>query len=99
MGLGCYFGNQGFFVSLLGLFTPLLLYIEARTILGGKLIMPINRRLGIFLLQLLYERFQRRLLLRCSGILRRAILGKAADVAYSDAHGVVTLAVGSHLFY
>ena len=58
-----------------------------------------NRCLGIFLLQLLNERFQRRLLLRDSGILRLAILGKAADVAYSDAHGVVTLAVGTHLFY
>ena len=53
-----------------------------------------NRRLGIFLLQLLYQRFQRRLLLWGSGILRLAILGKTADVAYSDAHGVVTLAVG-----
>ncbi len=99
MGLGCYFGNQGFLFPLFRLFTPLLLYIEARTILAGELIMPMNRCLGIFLLQLFNERFQRRLLLWCSGILRRAILGKAADVAYSDAHGVVTLAVGSHLFY
>ena len=99
MGLGCYFGNQGFLFPPFRLFTPLLLHIEARTILGGKLIVPMNRCLGIFLLQLLYERFQRRLLLWCSGILRFAILGKAADVAYSDAHGVVTLAVGAHLFY
>ena len=99
MGLGCYFGNQGFLFPLCRLFTPLLLYIEARTILAGELIMPMNRCLGIFLLQLLYERFQRRLLLRCSGILRLAILGKTTDVAYSDAHGVVALAVSSHLFY
>ena len=76
-----------------------LLYIKARAILAGELIVPMNRCLGIFLLQLLNERFQRRLLLWCSGILRLAILGKAADVAYADAHGVVTLAVGAHLFY
>ena len=99
MGLGCYFGNQGFLFPLFRLFTPLLLHIEAGAILGGKLIVAMNRCLGIFLLQLLYERFQRRLLLRCSGILRLTILGKAADVAYSDAYGVVALAVGTHLFY
>ena len=99
MSLGCYFGNQGFLFPFFRLFTPLRLYIEARAILAGELIVAMNRRLGIFLLQLLYQRFQRRLLLRCSGILRLAILGKASDVAYSDAHGVVTLAVGSHLFY
>ncbi len=63
------------------------------------LIMPMNRCLGIFLLQLLYQRFQRSLLLGGSGVLRLAILGKPADVAYSDTHGVVTLAVGTHLFY
>ena len=68
MSLGCYFGNQGFFVSFFGLFTPLLFYIEARAIFGGELIMAVNRCLGIFLLQLLNERFQRRLLLRGSGI-------------------------------
>ena len=68
MSLGCYFGSQGFFVSFFGLFTPLLLYIEARTILAGELIVPMNRRLGIFLLQLLNERFQRRLLLWSSDI-------------------------------
>ena len=99
MGLGCYFGNQGFLFPLFRLFTPLLLYIEARTILAGELIMPMNRCLGIFLLQLLYQRFQRRLLLWCSGILRLTILGKTADVAYSDAHDVMTLAMGSHLLY
>ena len=58
-----------------------------------------NRCLGIFLLQLLYQRFQRSLLLWGSGVLRLAILGKSANLAYSDAHGVVTLAVGAHLFY
>ena len=58
-----------------------------------------NRCLGIFLLQLLYQRFQRLLLLRGSGILRLAILGKTADVAYSDAYGVVSLTVGANLFY
>ena len=69
MGLGCYFGNQGFFLfPFFGLFTPLLLYIEARTILAGELIVPMDRCLGIFLLQLLNERFQRRLLLRGFGI-------------------------------
>ena len=41
MSLGCYFGNQGFFLfPFFGLFTPLLLYIEARTILAGELIVP-----------------------------------------------------------
>ena len=54
--------------------------------------MSMNLSLGIFLLQLLNQGFQRRLLLGGSGILRLAILGKPADVAYSDAHGVVTLA-------
>ena len=49
MSLGCYFGNQGFFVSLFRLFTPLLFYIEARTILAGELIVPMNRRFGEFL--------------------------------------------------
>ena len=83
----------------LRLLAKFLLHIEARTILAGELIMPMNRCLGIFLLQLLNERFQRRLLLGGSGILRLAILGKAADVAYSYAHGVVALAVGTHLFY
>ena len=68
MGLGCYFGNQGFFCFLFGLFTPLLLYIEARTILAAELIVPMYRRLGIFLLQLLNERFQRRLQLWSSDI-------------------------------
>jgi hypothetical protein len=68
MSLGCYFGNQGFFVSLFRLFTPLLLYIKARTIFAGELIVPMNRRFGVFLLQLLNERFQRRLLLWSSGI-------------------------------
>ena len=68
MGLGCYFGNQGFFIFFFGLFTPLLLYVEARTILVGELIVPMYHRLGIFLLQLLYERFQRRLLLWSSDI-------------------------------
>ena len=58
-----------------------------------------NCRLGIFLLQLFYERFQRRLLLGGSRVLRLAILGKPADVAYSDAHGVVPLAMGTNLFY
>jgi|GEM_PF-6847455 hypothetical protein len=47
MSLGCYFGNQGFFCFLFGLFTPLLLYIEARTILAAELIVPMYRRLGI----------------------------------------------------
>ena len=61
--------------------------------------MSMNLSLGIFLLQLLNQGFQRRLLLGGSGILRLAILGKPADVAYSDAHGVVTLAVGTHFFY
>ena len=84
---------------LLCLLAKLLLHIEARTILVGELIVPMNRRLGIFLLQLLYERFQRCLLLGGSGILWLAILGQSADVAYSYAHGVVTLAVGAHLFY
>ena len=69
MSLGCYFGNQGFFLfPFFGLFTPLLLYIEARTILAGELIVPMNRCLGIFLLQLHNERFQRRLLLWSSDI-------------------------------
>ena len=81
------------------LLAKLLLHIKARTILGGKLIVAMNSRLGIFLLQLLYQRFQRSRLLGGSGILRLAILGKPADVAYSDAHGVVTLAVGANLFY
>ena len=99
MSLGCYLGNQGFFVSFFGLFTPLLLHIEARAIFGSKLIVAMNRRFGIFLLQLLNQRFQRCLLLWSSGILRLAILGKSADVAYSDTHGIVTLAVGTHLFY
>ena len=84
--------------GLLFLLAKFLLHIEARTILGGELIVTMNRRLGIFLLQLFYERFQRRLLLGGSGILRIAILGKPANVAYSDAHGVVALAVGAHLF-
>ena len=59
----------------LRLLAKFLLHIEARTILAGELIMPMNRCLGIFLLQLLNERFQRRLLLGGSGILRFAILG------------------------
>ena len=83
----------------LRLLAKFLLHIEARTILAGELIVTMNRCLGIFLLQLLYQRFQRLLLLWGSGILRLAILGYAADVAYSDAHGVVTLAVGAHLSY
>ena len=68
MSLGCQNSNQGFFVSFFGLFTPLLFYIEARAIFGGELIMAVNRCLGIFLLQLLNERFQRRLLLWSSDI-------------------------------
>ena len=40
---------------ILYLLAKLLLYIEARTILAGELIVPMNRRLGIFLLQLLDE--------------------------------------------
>ena len=50
------------------LLAKLLLHIGARTILAGELIVPMNRRLGIFLLQLLNERFQRRLLLWSSDI-------------------------------
>ena len=59
----------------LSLLAKFLLHIEARTILAGELIVTMNRCLGIFLLQLLNERFQRRLLLGGSGILRLAILG------------------------
>ena len=76
-----------------------LLHIKAGTILGGELIVPINLSLGIFLLQLLNQRFQRRLLLGGSGVLRLAILGKPADVAYSDAHGVVSLTVGANFLH
>ena len=85
--------------GLLFLLAKFLLHIKARAILGGELIVAMNCRLGILLLQLLNQGFQRRLLLGGSGILRLAILGKPADVAYSDAHGVVALAVGTHLFY
>ena len=85
--------------GLLFLLAKFLLHIEARAILGGELIVAMNCRLGIFLLQLFYERFQRRLLLGGSGVLRLAILGKPADVAYSDAHGVVALAVGANLLH
>ena len=81
------------------LLPKLLLHIEARTILGGELVVAMNCRLGIFLLQLFYERFQRRLLLGGSGVLRLAILGKPADVAYSDAHGVVSLTVGANFLH
>mgnify|MGYP007020229850 CR=1 FL=1 len=81
------------------LLAKFLLHIKAGTIFAGELIVSMNRRLGIFLLQLLNKSFQRRLLLGGSGILRLAILGKTANVAYSDTHGVVTLAVGAHLFY
>ena len=59
----------------LRLLAKFLLHIEARTILAGELIVTMNRCLGIFLLQLLNQRFQRRLLLWGSGILRLAILG------------------------
>ena len=73
MGLGCYFWQPRLFLfPFFGLFTPLLLYIEARTILAGELIVPMYRRLGIFLLQLLNERFQRRLLLWSSDICKGA---------------------------
>ena len=81
------------------LLAKLLLHIEARAILGGKLVVAMNCRLGIFLLQLFNERFQRRLLLGGSGVLRLAILGKPADVAYSDAHGVVSLTVGANFLH
>ena len=49
------------------LLAKFLLHIKAGTILAGELIVSMNRRLGIFLLQLLYERFQRRLLLGGGG--------------------------------
>ena len=52
-----------------------LLHIEARAILGGELVVAMNRGFGIFLLQLLYQGFQRSLLLGCAGVLRLAILG------------------------
>ena len=78
------------------LLPKLLLHIKARTSLGCELVVTMNCRLGIFLLQLLYQGFQRRLLLGGSGILRLAILGKPADVAYSDAYGVVSLTVGAN---
>ena len=81
------------------LLAKLRLHIKARAILGGKLVVAMNCRLGIFLLQLFYERFQRRLLLGGSGILRLAILGKPADVAYSDAHSVVSLTVGANFLH
>ena len=50
------------------LLAKFLLHIKAGTILAGELIVSMNRRLGIFLLQLLNERFQRRLLLWSSDI-------------------------------
>ena len=49
------------------LLAKLLLHVKARTGLGREFIVSMNRRLGIFLLQLLYERFQRRLLLGGGG--------------------------------
>ena len=39
------------------------------------------------------------LLNSCEVILRLAILGKPADVAYSDAHGVVSLTVGTNFLH
>ena len=57
------------------LLAKLLLHIKARTILAGELIVSMNHCLRIFLFQLLYERFQRSLLLWGSGVLRLAILG------------------------
>ena len=61
--------------GLLFLLAKFLLHIKAGTSLGREFIVAMNCRLGIFLLQLFYERFQRRLLLGGSGILRLAILG------------------------
>ncbi len=52
-----------------------LLHIKPRTSLGREFIMSMNLSLRIFLLQLLYERFQRSLLLGGSGVLQLAILG------------------------
>ena len=57
------------------LLAKFLLHIKARTSLGREFIMSMNLSLGIFLLQLLNQRFQRSLLLGCSGVFRLAIWG------------------------
>ena len=89
MGLGCYFGNQGFFLF------PLFSFIPPTPPSHRSKDNPwrkthydtVNRCLGIFLLQLLNERFQRRLLLWGSGICKDTNFQR---VVHSKVESVVT---------
>ena len=61
--------------------------------------MPVDSSPGIFLLQLFDEGFHGSLLLGRTGVFRLAVLRQTADVADTDAHKIVTSAVGAYFFY